>query len=145
MIIHKILKNSKKRIIAVMVLATVIGSAAAYTYASAGFSEYKIEAKVVPFAYHLANENRDTRKGDNYYGVGDKVGLPQSINYQGTQYVPIREIANILFLETDWDSSKKVAILKPITGTDAKPENIDALIELYSKQLQILQDIKANK
>ncbi|KRF21743.1 DUF3221 domain-containing protein [Paenibacillus sp. Soil787] len=109
---------------------------------AAQFLEYKIEAKVVPFAYHFAGENRDTLKGDNYYGESDKVGLPQSINYQGTQYVPIREIANILSLNTDWDNSKKVAILQPTTGTDARPQNLDALIELYSKQLEILKGMK---
>ncbi|CAH1221513.1 hypothetical protein PAECIP111891_05211 [Paenibacillus allorhizoplanae] len=129
----------KKLVITTVVLATVIGCATAYA-----FSEYKIEAKVVPFAYHLAGENRDTLKGDNYYGAGDKVGLPQSIHYQGTQYVPIRDIANTLFLEIDWDSAKKVAILKPVTGTDAIPQNLDALIEVYSQQLQVLQGIKAS-
>jgi hypothetical protein len=36
-----------------------------------------------------------------------------------------------------------VAILQPTTGTDAKAQNLDALIELYSKQLEILKGMKA--
>ncbi|MDQ0878802.1 hypothetical protein QFZ77_007461 [Paenibacillus sp. V4I3] len=130
----------KKLVVGLICGVALITTTAVY---AAQFSEYKLEAKVVPFAYHLADENRDTLKGDNYFGASDKVGLPQSINYQGTQYVPIREIANILNLDTDWDNSKKVAILQPTTGTDAKPQNLDALIELYSKQLEILKGMKA--
>jgi hypothetical protein len=130
----------KKLVVSLTFGVALITTTAVY---AAQFSEYKLEAKVVPFAYHLADENRGTLHGDNYYGASDKVCLPQSINYQGTQYIPIREIANILNLNTDWDNSKKVAILQPTTGTDTKPQNLDALIELYSKQLEILKGMKS--
>lgn len=50
-------------------------------------------------------------KGINYVREGTEGEVPTAINYQGTVYMPLRRIAEMLDINVDYDSNTKTVIL----------------------------------
>lgn len=82
----------------------------------------EVTAKISPFNYTVDGHMYST--SDRQYVDKDGQLLPVSINYGGTQYVPLRLISEALGYGVMWDDPKKHAELIPLEATDHMEDGI---------------------
>lgn len=64
-----------------------------------------IEAALAPFQWNI---NGKTYSSSDLFDNG-KTRVPSSLNYQGTTYIPIRQLADAFHYEIEWDSKTNTA------------------------------------
>jgi len=100
------------KVVAVVGALLLVGVGAGMALASTGVMTIKVNAKPVNFYVNGANE---TPTGGVFDNQGTKV--PDAFIYDGTTYVPVRMVSNLIGQPVQWIGSQyAVAIGKSLTG-----------------------------
>lgn len=107
------MKKWSLKIVALVSALVLVGMGAGIALASSGLTTIQVNAKPVNFYVNGANV---TPTGGVFDNQGSRV--PDALIYDGTTYVPIRMVSNMIGQSVQWVGSKyAVAIGRPITGS----------------------------